>query len=94
MKIIHIDNLDYEVVDEFKNALDEEELKNIFTDYFYTFDYVLGDYSYNKLRLKGFYKADNKNVQEYNHVDKFNNYFEEFCASECPYFLHKKHIKS
>lgn len=94
MKIIHIDNLDYEVVDEFKNALDEEELKNIFTDYFYTFDYVLGDYSYNKLRLKGFYKADNKKVQEYNNVDKYKNYLEDFCAKECPYFLLKKQIKS
>lgn len=94
MKIIHIDNLDYEVVDEFKNALDEEELKNIFTDYFYAFDYVLGDYSYNKLRLKGFYKADNKKVQEYNNVDKYKNYLEDFCASECPYFLLKKQIKS
>lgn len=94
MKIIHIDNLDYEVVDEFKNALDEEELKNIFTDYFYTFDYVLGDYSYNKLRLKGFYKADNKKVQGYNNVDKYKNYLEDFCANECPYFLIKKQIKS
>ena len=45
----------YEVIKNYKDAFDEEEFKSKFTDFFYDYDYVVGDIAYGKLRLKGFY---------------------------------------
>ena len=41
-------------------VFDHETVKELFTDYFDVFDYVFGDISYNKLRLKGFCTKKNK----------------------------------
>ena len=38
-----------------------EEVENKLTDYYDNFDYILGDYSYGKVRLKGFNEKENKN---------------------------------
>ena len=60
--------------------------------YFDDFDYVFGDYSYGKLRLKGFFESNSKKCKKYNNIDFYKKYLEEFCAKECPYFLIKKKI--
>lgn len=53
-KIVIIDENKYEIIKEYKNGFDKEEFINKCTDYFYDFDYVVGDWAYDKLRLKGF----------------------------------------
>ena len=32
------------------------------------FDYIVGDWAYGKVRLKGFYEDDNKNVKSFNNI--------------------------
>ena len=82
----------YEIVKNNKDCIDEEELKSLFTEYFETFDYVLGDYSYGRLRLKGFYESKNKLAKKINDIKYLDDYLKEFCAYQCPYFLIKKQI--
>ena len=72
------------------DGLTLEELTDKFTDYFETFDYVLGDYSYGKLRLKGFYNKNNKELQEYNDYEKVHEYLKEYCSYNCGYYVIKK----
>ena len=91
-KIIKLSNSDYMVEENYKDCLNIEELQDLFTDYFYDYDYVLGDYSYNKLRLKGFYASNNKNSNKINDIKGYKNYIEDFCAVDCPFFLLKKQI--
>ena len=55
---------------DYRDALDEETLKELFTDYFLSFDYIVGDWSYNHLRLKGFNSKTNPNFKEYNDCKK------------------------
>ena len=57
---IKIENNTYQIIENINNCLDIEELKNKYTDYFDSYDYILGDYAYNKLRLKGFCDKNNK----------------------------------
>jgi len=57
-KIILLDEK-YVLEKNFKDAFVLEEMQARFTDYFTDFDYILGDYSYDKLRLKGFYESAN-----------------------------------
>lgn len=73
-----------------KENFDLEEVKSYFTDYFLPYDYILGDYSYDKLRLKGFYDRANKNVKEINDINNLNNYITGYCAYGAKTFLLKK----
>ena len=89
MKII-LNNTEYELIKDYKDAFDLDELTRLFTEYFYNFDYILGDYAYNKLRLKGFYDNDNKKANDINKYDYIDDYLKNYCAYECRYFLLKK----
>lgn len=81
---------DYELYKDYKNAFDYQVVKELWTDYFDVYDYVLGDMSYGKLRLKGFYSNDNKKVKKYNNIDKAEEYISIHCAYGCGYFILKK----
>ena len=52
--MIKLDDISYELIENYKDGLDLDALKEKYTDYFYDYDYILGDWSYGKLRLKGF----------------------------------------
>ncbi len=90
MKNIKINNANYEVVKDYKDSFNSEELLEKFTDYFEDYDYVLGDYAYSKLRLKGFYDSNNKKVTKINDIKNLDNYIKDYCAYDCGYFLIKK----
>ena len=62
--IIEIDKYKYELTKDYKEAFNEEEFKLRCTDYFYDYDYIVGDIAYGKLRLKGFYDEKNKKVKK------------------------------
>ena len=53
-KIIKLNEKEYEVIKNYKEGFNEEQLNEKFTDYYYDYDYILGDWAYGKLRLKGF----------------------------------------
>ena len=76
----------------------EEILSHTFfvnhTEYFYDFDYILGDYAYNKLRLKGFCEKNNSRFNKINDIKTKDNYLKELCAFNCNYFLIKKEKRS
>lgn len=90
MKKIVLDNINYELIKDYKNAFNVDELEEKFTDYFYEFDYILGDYSYDKLRLKGFCNKSNKNLKEINDYDNIDKYLMNYCSYECRHFILEK----
>ena len=85
--MIKINNKTYHLVEEYKNAFDLEVVKEKLTDYFDDFDYIIGDWSYGKLRLKGFCKKENKRYRPMNDFTKKQEYLKEYCAPEAPYFV-------
>lgn len=90
MKNIELLGSTYEIIKYEKNMLNYEELVNLFTDYFLPYDYILGDYSYGKLRLKGFYESKNKKASKINSYDYIDEYINDYCAYMCKYFILKK----
>lgn len=86
MKIV-LNNNEYELIKEYKNAFDLGEVESLATEYFNDFDYILGDYAYNKLRLKGFYEDKNKKANEINKFSYMDEYIKNYCAYECRYFV-------
>ena len=90
MKTIKLNDITYEIQTDYREALNEEELQEKFTDYFYEFDYIVGDYAYSKLRLKGFNDKENKNYKPINDIKTVEDYIKNHCAYECRYFILKK----
>lgn len=80
----------YKLIENYKDGFNYEETKEKFTDYFDNYDYVVGDYAYSKLRLKGFNDKDNPNFREINDFKNKDNYIKNECAYECKYFVLKK----
>ncbi len=85
-----INDINYEVVENNNATIDEELLKEMLTDYFAEYDYILGDYAYNKLRLKGFNDKNNKNYKKINAYEDIHEYIEKYCAYGCKYFILKR----
>lgn len=90
MKIIELNNEKYEIIDNYKNSLNYDELCSLCTEHFLMYDYILGDYSYSKLRLKGFFHQNNKKKSDYNNILNYKSYILDYCATDCGYFLLKK----
>lgn len=90
MKKIILENIEYKLYKDYKNGYDEESLKNKYTDYFYDYDFILGDWSYGKLRLKGFCKENNEKLNDINNFNNIDEYIKNQCAYDCRYFIIEK----
>ena len=88
--MIEVNNNKYEIIKNYKDAFNQEEFTNLYTEYFEEYDYVVGDIAYNKLRLKGFYDENNKKVSSINNIANLNEYLKNNFANDCRYFVAKK----
>lgn len=89
-KKVVLDNVEYEIIKDYNDAYDQEIVSEKYTDYFYDYDYILGDYSYGKLRLKGFYDNNNKKVKSINNYKDIDKYLKVKCAYGCKHFILSK----
>jgi len=77
----------YKLIENYRDAFNEEEFLNKCTDYFKDYDYIVGDIAYGKLRLKGFNKKSNKSFKSINDFSKVKDYIKNNCAYMCKYFI-------
>ncbi|MBE6144963.1 MAG: DUF1027 domain-containing protein [Firmicutes bacterium] len=92
MKKIEINNNTYELIKDYKNGFEIDSIieKCKETDFFDIYDYILGDWAYGKLRLKGFFNQENPKCNNNNNYNKIDDYIKKYCAYECRYFIIKK----
>jgi len=88
--MIEVGDFKYELIENNRDAFNKEELIHLYTDYFEDYDYIIGDYAYSKLRLKGFYEDTNKKSKKINKISKKDEYIKNNCAYNCKYFIIKK----
>jgi len=87
MKYISLKGHKYLVMKDEREAVNIEALEERFTDYFLNYDYIVGDWAYGKLRLKGFNSKTNPNFKDINDIDKVEEYINNYCAYQCRYFI-------
>lgn len=87
---IEVEKNQYELIKNYKDAFDKDEFILKYTDYFYDYDYIVGDIAYGKLRLKGFYDEKSKKVKKINNFKNVDSYLKDYCANDCKYFILKK----
>ena len=80
----------YELVKNYKEGFEKDAVENLITDYFKEYDYIVGDWSYGHLRLKGFCDRNNKLFKMINNIDNLDNYIKDNCAYDCRYFVLKR----
>lgn len=90
MKEIKINEKQYHIKMDYKNAFDIEAVTEKITDYFDKYDYIVGDWAYGKLRLKGFCKKSNAIFNEINNFETIDLYLKKHCAYDCKYFILEK----
>lgn len=89
MKIVEIRGKKYELVRNDGNCFDDSVIEKI-TDYFDPYDYIAGDYAYEKVRFKGFYDSKSKGVNSINNIKNIDNYIKDYCCYGSKIFLLKK----
>ena len=92
MKKIKINNNTYELIKEYKNGFEADTVleKCNETDYFDEYDYIFGDYAYDKVRLKGYYDSNNKKANKINDIKYMDDYVKNYCSFGSRIFLLKK----
>lgn len=90
MNTIELLDCKYEIIRNDKDCIDIEELKERVTDYFEDYDYIFGDYAYDKVRLKGYYDSANSKANEINDIKYMDDYIENYCSYGARTFLLKK----
>lgn len=90
MNSIEINNVKYEIIRNEKECLNKEDLADKITDYFDDYDYIFGDYAYEKVRLKGYYESNNKKAKRINDIKYLDEYIKNYCSYGARVFLLKK----
>ncbi|RST77642.1 DUF1027 domain-containing protein [Siminovitchia acidinfaciens] len=88
--MVAIQNKQYELVEEFRDGFNEEALRARFSDILIKYDYIVGDWGYGQLRLKGFFSDDNNKASFDTKISTMSDYLYEYCNFGCAYFVLRK----
>ncbi|MGL4623716.1 MAG: YutD family protein [Culicoidibacterales bacterium] len=80
----------YELIENFRDAYNEEQVLAKYCDVLEKYDYIAGDVIEGYLRLKGFYENDNPKAREFNRIDFLEIYLTDQCQFGCAHFVLKK----
>jgi uncharacterized protein YutD len=88
--MIHIANKTYEVVVDHKNGWKPDAFKERFSDVLERYDYIVGDWGYNQLRMRGFFKDSHPKATKESTIATLQDYLNEYCNFGCAYFIIEK----
>lgn len=85
--LIKVDQHYFELIENYRECFNEEQFIARDSDILDKYDYIVGDYGYDQLRLKGFYKDSNKKAEMSKRFSNIQDYIFEYCNFGCPYFV-------
>ncbi|WP_223701443.1 YutD family protein [Sutcliffiella deserti] len=88
--MICIGNHCYELVEENRNGFNEEAFKGRYIEVLNKYDYIVGDWGYNQLRLRGFFEDQNQKSTHDTKISTLPDYIYEYCNFGCAFFVLKK----
>lgn len=92
--LINIEGYEYELIQDYREAFEEEVFKERYSDILARYDYIVGDWGYNQLRLKGFFDDKNQKATFDTKISTLQDYLYEYCNFGCAYFVLRKSGKS
>ena len=91
--LIYVGGYPYEVVRDYKNGWNQEAFRGRYSEVLNRYDYIIGDWGYSQLRLKGFYRENHPQATKDSSICSIEDYIHEYCNFGCAYFVLKKDIK-
>ncbi|CUA80480.1 MULTISPECIES: YutD family protein [Anoxybacillus] len=88
--MICVHNICYELVENVRNGFNEEAFRARYTDILNKYDYIVGDWGYNQLRLRGFFDDHNQKATYDTKISTLSEYLFEYCNFGCAYFVLRK----
>lgn len=88
--VIELQGRNYELMENIKEGFREDVLKNRYSEILGKYDYIVGDWGYDQLRLKGFYEDKNPKASIDSKISTLDDYLLEYCNFGCAYFVLKK----
>ncbi|KRK72741.1 hypothetical protein FD30_GL001161 [Levilactobacillus namurensis DSM 19117] len=90
---LQINGHGYEIVANEHDGFNLEEFAQRYSTILSKYDYLVGDWGFEQLRLKGFYAEDRAGAKQ-NQIDAVQDYLYESCNFGCAYFiLHNLDVK-
>ncbi|MDG4657086.1 YutD family protein [Ectobacillus antri] len=87
---ILINNMTYELIQDYRNGFNEEAFKGRYAEILNKYDYIVGDWGYSQLRLRGFFEDQNQRSTYDTRISTLSEYLYEFCNFGCAYFVLRK----
>lgn len=84
---IRIKNQVYQIVSNYREGFKLEAFEQRYQDYFDKFDFIVGDWGYEQLRLRGFYQVNQRKVPRDQTINFLDDYLKEYCNFGCQYFV-------
>ena len=85
--MIKVNGQYFEIIEEYRACFEEEMFANRYSDILDKYDFIVGDFGYDQLRLKGFYNDNNKKAELSKRFSTIQDYLLEYCNFGCPYFI-------
>ncbi|KXT87552.1 YutD family protein [Streptococcus oralis] len=83
---VETEGIAFTLVENIKDAFDVTVFNQRFSEVLTKFDYVVGDWSNEQLRLRGFYK-DDRTEKKNEKISRLQDYLLEYCSYGCAYFV-------
>lgn len=82
--IVKVGGKTFHLVYNYREGFDAEKLEQRFSDIFDKYDYIVGDWGFEQLRLKGFFSVSRKKMQSENKIDRlpFQSTLPESCIKK------------
>lgn len=77
----------FELVEDNRNGWNQEAFKERYSDILDKYDFIVGDWGYGQLRLRGFYDSSNRKAPFEQKIATLDEYLHEFCNFGCAYFV-------
>ncbi|MEG0254650.1 MAG: YutD family protein [Vagococcus sp.] len=77
----------YKLVKNYRDGFDYEALIKRYNDVLEKYDYIVGDWGYDQLRLKGFFIDDFKGAPVDAKISTLEDYLYEYCNFGCAFFV-------
>ena len=84
---IMIGNRQYKVVTNYREGFVLEKIGERYSEVLARYDYIVGDWGYEQLRLRGFFEASNRKAPPEQRIDALEDYLYEYCNFGCAYFV-------
>lgn len=88
--LYHIGGNTYSILKDHKNGWNYEVFRERYSEVLDRYDYIVGDWGYNQLRLKGFFKETNNKGAKDASIALLHDYLNEYCNFGCAYFIIEK----